>query len=180
MTTNGKPVNWEFVAEKGAKPQDPLDSLFNTGKNVLQGFEAEIEQAMNKSMAMREAEAKFGNPGSSGIEVRHEGMLHRENPEDRKRYEAQRANLDRGKLTAQHLKILGGFVVSGEQFVLDVGTHLSEVTDNLPAHMQPVGQALTNASMKVLTASFARSLTFLAERGFDEIDQATPPGRHQQ
>jgi hypothetical protein len=177
MTTNGKAVNWEFVAEKGANPQ--VDSFINAGKAVLQGFEAEIEQAMNKSMAIQEAEA-FGSPTRGNIEVRREGMRRRENPEDRKRYEAQKANLDRGKLTAQNLKIVGGFAVSGEQFVLDVGTHLSEVTDNLPPHMRPVGQALTNASMKVLTAAYARSLTFLAERGFDEIDQATPPGRHQQ
>jgi hypothetical protein len=146
----------------------------------LDGYEAAIDQAIKKSMAIREAEAKFGTPGTTEIEVRHEGLLQRENPEDRKRYEAQRSNRDRGILTADHLKLVGGFAAKGQEFVLDVGERLIEDAHNRPAELQPIAETLTNASLKIVTAAYAESLKFLAERGFQTIDQATPPEQHRQ
>jgi hypothetical protein len=174
-------TNWRVVNGKGkeSKPEDPMRSLINLGKDVLHGFAADIDRAVNKSMAIREAEA-FGNPAKGNIEVRREGLLQRENPEDRERANALKANRDRGVPTADHLKLLGGFVANGEKFVLDVGTHLTEVTNDLPDALQPVGEVLTNASMKILSGAYVESLKFLAERGFQTINQATPPGQHQQ
>jgi hypothetical protein len=175
MTNNGRTVN-----EKGTKPEDPLSFLINMGKAILDGYDAAIDEAINKSMAIREAEAKFGNPGAAGIEMRHEGLFRRENPQDRKRYEAWKANRDRGYLTADHIKILGGFAAKGQEFVLDVGEHLIQDAHNRPAEVQPIAATLTNASMKILAAAYAESLKFLAERGFQTVDQATPPGQQQQ
>jgi hypothetical protein len=175
MTTNGR-----AGGQKKTKPQDPVDYIINLGKDVLDGYEAAVEQAIEKSLAMREAEAKFGTPGAADIEVRHEGWLHRENPEDRKRYEAQKANRDRAKLTADHLKILGGFAAKGQEFVLDVIEHLTEDTHNRSAEIQPIAEMLTKASTKIVSASYVESLKFLSERGFQGIDQATPPGQQQQ
>jgi hypothetical protein len=176
MTTNGR-----VGGRKKTKPEDPVDYIINLGKDILDGYEAAVDEAVNKSKAIREAEAKFGNPGSGGIEIRHDqGLLHRENPEDRKRYEAFKANRDRGYLTADHIKILGGFAAKGQEFVLDVGERLIEDAHNRPPEVQPLAETLSNASMKILSAAYAESLKFLAERGFQEIDQATPPGQHQQ
>jgi hypothetical protein len=179
MTNNGR------IGERnGTKPEDPLGSLINTGNDVLNGYQAAIEQAINKSMAIREAEAKFATPGTAGIEIRQasvfQGFLRREDPEDRKRYEALKANRDRGYLTADHLKGLGGFIVNGQQYVMDVVERLTEVTADLPDELQPIGELLTNASTKILAGSYTECLKFLAERGFQEIDQATKPGQRQQ
>jgi hypothetical protein len=172
-------TNWRVVNGNGTKPEDPVDSVINTGKDVLHVFAAEIDRAVNKSMAIREAET-FGTPGRADVKVRREGFLRRENPEDRKRFEAKKANRDRGVLTADHLKLLGGFAASGEKFVLDVVTNLTQVTDDLPDELRPVGEVLTNASTKILSKSYIEGLQFLAERGFQEVDQATQPGQQQQ
>ncbi len=173
-------TNWRTVNGNGAKPEDPVEHLINQGKSVLHDFAAEIDRAVNKSMAVREAEA-FSAPSNAGPKIRHEGILRRENPEDRRRFEAWKANRDRGYLTADHLKLIGGFVASGEKFVLDVGTHLCEITKDLPDAVRPVGETLTNASMRVLSLTYIESLQFLAEQGFQTVNQATPPGQqHQQ
>ncbi len=155
-----------------------MDYIINLGKDVMDGYEAAMEQALEKSMAIREAEAKLGNAGTAGIEVRHEGWLQRENPDDRKRADALKANRDRAKLTALHLKDLGDFAANGEQFVLDVVTHLTQITHDLPDEVQPVGEVLTKASTRVLSAAYVKSLQFLEERGSQEIDQATKPRQH--
>ena len=179
MTTNGRTGD-----RKTKKSQDPVDYIINLGKDVLDGYEAAIEQAIEKSMAIREADAKFGNPGAAGIEVRRghifQGLFTREDPEDRKRYEALKANRDRGYLTADHIKIVGGFAAKGQEFVLDVGEHLLEDMHNRPAEIQPLAETLTNASMKILAAAYTESLKFLAERRYQTSDQETPPGQHRQ
>jgi hypothetical protein len=108
MSTNGK-----VGEEKRTKSQDPLESLFDLGEDVVHGFEAAVERALNKSQAIKEAEAKFGSSGIADIDVRHEGWLRREDPEDRKRADALKANRDRKILSAHHINDLGGFAVSG-------------------------------------------------------------------
>jgi hypothetical protein len=173
-------TNWRIGNTNGTKPEDPVADFKNLGKDVVNGLAAEIDQAINKSMAIREAEA-FGNPGQADIKVRREGFIFRhDNPEDRKRFEAKKANRDRGYLTADHLNLVGGFVARGQQFVLDVGEHLLEDAHNRPAEEQPIAKTLTKASMKILSAAYIESLQFLAERGFQTVDRATPPDQQQQ
>jgi hypothetical protein len=171
MTTNGRSRH-----RNKAKAEDPLDSLYDLGDDIQDSYEAEIERAIEQSIAR----AKFTTSSAADIDVRHEGWLRRENPEDRKRKDALKANRDRGKLTADHTKLIGDFAANGQQFVMDVAEHLTEDIANRPPAVQPIGETLTRASMKILTAAYAQSLQFLAERGFQEIDQATLPGQHQQ
>jgi hypothetical protein len=171
MTTNGRTRHGNK-----AKSEDPLDSLYNLGEDIKDGFEADLDRAIEQGIA----KAKFTTSSGASIDVRHEGWLHRENAEDRKRYEALKANQDRGTLTAHHLKLIGDFAANGQQYVEDVIEHLVEDIANRSAAVQPIGESLTRASAKILTAAYAQSLQFLAERGFQEIDQATPPGQHQQ
>jgi hypothetical protein len=172
MTTNGRTGHGNK-----AKSEVLLDSLYNLGQVIKDGFEADLDRAIEQSIA----KAKFATSSAVNIDVRHEGFLHlRENAEDRKRYEALKANQDRGTLTAHHLKLIGDFAVNGQQYVQDVIEHLVEDTANRPAAVQPIGESLTRASAKVLAAAYTQSLQFLAERGFQTIDQATPPGQQRQ
>jgi hypothetical protein len=171
MTTNGR-----VGKRKGTKSQDPLDPFYNLGEDIQDSYETAIERAIDQSIAM----AKFTTPGAADIEVRREGWLRRENAEDRKRKDALKRNQDRGTLTARHIKLIGDFAANGQQYVLDVAEHLTQDIANRPAAVQPLGETLTRVSVKVLTAAYAQSLQFLAERGFQTIDQATPPGQQQQ
>jgi hypothetical protein len=161
---------------KRAKSEVPFESLYNLGEDIKDSYEAALERAIEQSIAR----AKFTTAGAADIEVRHDqGLLHRENPEDRKRKDALKRNQDRGTLTARHLKLIGDFTANGQQFVLDVGEHLVEDMHNRPAEVQPLAETLTKESMKIVAAAYAESLQFLAERGFQTIDQATPPGQQQ-
>jgi hypothetical protein len=153
-----------------------VDSFYNMGEGILEGYEADLDRAIEQSIA----KAKFTTSGAADIDVRHEGWLHRENAEDRKRKNALKANQDRGTLTAHHLKLIGDFAANGQQYVEDVIEHLTEDIANRPAAVRPIGETLTRASAKILTAAYAQSLQFLAERGFQQVDQATPPGQEQQ
>jgi hypothetical protein len=171
MTTNGRTKHGNRT-----KSEDPLESLYDLGEDIQDGFEADLERAIEQSIAR----AKFTTTGTADIEVRHEGWLRRENAEDRKRKDALKANRDRGTLTAHHTKLIGDFAANGQQYVMDVVEHLTEDIVNRPAAVQPVGETLTRASAKILTAAYAQSLQFLAERGYQEIDQATLPGQRQQ
>jgi hypothetical protein len=176
MTTNGNGVNWRPAEGNGTKPEDPLWFLKNTGKTITEDYQAAIDLALAKTQAMREAEAKFGSPGTAGIEVRHDqGLLHRENPEDRKRADALKKNRDREILTARHINDLGGYIAKGEEYVMDVGKHLNRVTADLPVELQELGTTLTIAGMKILSASFIEGAKMNAEMGMQEISQATKP-----
>jgi hypothetical protein len=171
MTTNGRVVNGN-----GAKAEKPPSSFLNPGTDDLEDYQAALEQAITESLAMQEAEARFGNPGKAGIAVRHDqGLFHRENPEDRKRYEAGKANHDRKVLSADHITELGGFIVSGEQFVLDVAEHLAKRNAARPDSVKPLGHMLTKTCMQVLSGALIESVKHNAERGTQEIDLATRP-----
>jgi hypothetical protein len=171
MTSNGSVGHG-----KRAKSEGPLGDLYNLGEDLKAGYEADIDRAIEQSIAR----AKFTTSGAADIEVQHEGFLHRENPEDRKRKNALKANKDRGTLTAHQLKLIVDFAANGQQYVMELAEHLTEDTANRPASVQPIGESLTRASLKIISASYAQSLQLLAERGFQTIDQATPPGQHQQ
>ena len=172
MTTNGRTRHGNK-----AKSEDPLDSLYNLGEAIKDDFESDIERAIEQGIA----KAKFTTASAADIDVRREGFLHlRENAEDRKRKNALKANRDRGTLAAHHLKILGDFAANGQQYVEDVIEHLVEDIPHRSPAVQPIAESLTRASAKILSAAYTESLQFLAERGPQEIDQATPPGQDQQ
>jgi hypothetical protein len=168
MTTNGRTRH-----RNGTKSEDPVDSFYDLGEEIQGSFEAAMERAIDQSIAL----ARFTSSGAADIEVRREGLTRRENAEDRKRKDALKRNRDRGKLTADHTKLLGDYAVNAQQYVLDVVEHMTEDIANRPAAVQSVGEMLTKGSAKILTANYLQSLQFIAERGFQTIDQATPPGQ---
>jgi hypothetical protein len=176
MTTNGN-----VGVGKGTKSEDPLGAFKNLGKTILDGFDAAIDEAMNKGLAIQEAERKFGTAGTAGIDVRQEGhIFRRENPEDRERADALKANHDRKVLSAHDINELGGLAVAGQTYVLDVAKYLSDVTDNLPDHLRPLGETLTKASVQIIGTKLVESLKYNAEMGQLEISNATTPRQRRQ
>jgi hypothetical protein len=165
-------VNKNGQAVEG-NTEDLLDALYQMGGALMQEHQAVIDRAIEQCAA----KVKFGTPGRADIEVRREGLRRRENPADRRRYEALKANRDRAILTARHLNDLGGFAASGQQYVMEVIEHLTDMSKDFPEDLQPISEALTKASAKILTGSYAECLKFLAEMGFLEIAEATPPGQ---
>jgi hypothetical protein len=143
MTANGKGVNWEMVTENGAKPEDPLWFTKNPGRALAADYQAEIDLALEQGALLREAE-KFG---SAEIKQRHEGLLRRENADDRRRIDAFKANHDRKVLSGDHLKELGELAVAGEEFIMNVAEYLEKSNAARPASMQPLGNALNKAIM---------------------------------
>jgi transcriptional regulator with XRE-family HTH domain len=122
-------------------------------------------------------ESRLRNPQSgSSIEVRRQGLAGK-NRQDFAQVEAAKADKDLALMLAHHLKDLGGFMASGEQFVWDVAEHLRRIDAELPSELQPIGQAMT----QILTEAYAESLTLLSALGLAEntlaMEQATqdPP-----
>jgi hypothetical protein len=174
-------TNWRVVNSNGSKPEDSLGAFKQLGKDIVDGCDAAIDQALNKNPAMRDAEATFGSPGAPGIEIRREGFIFRhDNPEDRKRFEVLKTNRDRQILTARHVKDVGAYIATGQQFVVDVAVHLRETIAELPEDMQSLEVSLTNAGLQILSGTYIEGAKFNAEMGLREITQATMPGQEQQ
>jgi hypothetical protein len=176
MTTNGNGVNWEKVDKTGAEPEDPMWFLKDPGKALAADYQAAIDLALEKGALLRDAEASFGN---AKIKQRHEGLLHRENADDRQRIDALKANHDRKVLSGDHLKELGELVAAGLEFVMDVSEYLENRNAVRPASLQPLGNALNQATIKILTGALIESAKLNAETGNQEIVRATPPGQRQ-
>jgi hypothetical protein len=140
-------------------------------------YKETLERAIEKSMETRAAEAKYGSPGSGRIKVRREGIFGKPNERDLARVEAEKANRDRATLNAQHLADLGKYAASGKKYVMDVVAYMKDTDEDLPEDLQPIGQALTKISTKILTGTYAESLTMLSAMGMEENAQATKPGQ---
>jgi hypothetical protein len=176
MTTNGNGVNWEMVTENKGNPDDPLWFIKSPGKALAEDYQAAIDLALDQGALIRDAETKFGK---AKIKQRHEGLLHRENADDRQRIDALKANHDRKVLSGDHLKELGELVAAGLEFVMDVSEYLENRNAVRPASLQPLGNALNQATIKILTGALIESAKLNAETGNQEIVRATPPGQRQ-
>jgi hypothetical protein len=177
MTTNGKAVNWEMVDENGVNPEDPMWFLKNPGKALVPDYQAAIDLALEQGALLRDAETSFGN---AKIKQRHEGLLRRENADDRQRIDAQKSNHDRKVLSGDHLKELGELAAAGLEFVMDVGEYLEKRNAVRPASLHPLGNALNKATMQILSGALIESVKLNAETGNQEIVLATKPRQHQQ
>jgi hypothetical protein len=89
----------------GKPPEERVEEfLRSVAAGIKKDKKTSMEQALDKSRKMRRAEQTLGNPGKeSGIVVRHEGMLHRANPQDSARFEASKAGHDHGVLLYETL-----------------------------------------------------------------------------
>jgi transcriptional regulator with XRE-family HTH domain/predicted DNA-binding transcriptional regulator AlpA len=122
-------------------------------------------------------EGRLRNPQSgSSIEVRRQGLAGKSR-QDLAQVEAAKANQERAILLAHHLKDLGGFAASGEQYVVDAIEYMTTIADDLPDELKPIGQALTQVSSEILTASYAESLRVFSALSLEGFARATeqPP-----
>lgn len=78
-------------------------------------------------------------------------------------------------LNAQHLADLGKYAASGKKDVMDCVEYMTTIDDELPDDLQPIGRALTKISTKILTGTYAESLTMLSVMGLEENTKATKP-----
>jgi hypothetical protein len=171
MTTNGR------VGERnGTKPEDPLDPLFATGEEVLNEHESLIDRAIEKSIQLQKAEAKYGTPGTAKVKVRRDGFWGKKNEADLAWVEAEIANRNREIVTAEHVADLGKIVASGKKYITDCVGYMTTIDEELPDHLQPIGQALTKLGTKALIGAYAVSIEMLSAKGFEEIAQVKKPG----
>jgi transcriptional regulator with XRE-family HTH domain len=137
-----------------------------------------ISEALEKSLKIRAAGVKRGNPDNAGIKARREGIFGKPTHRDLARAEADKANRDREILTAQHLAALGKYAASGEKYIWDVIASMRAIDDDLHDEQKPIEQTLTKFGMKMLTEVYAETLTWLSAAGLAEIawvpTQATP------
>jgi hypothetical protein len=159
--------------------EDPLDSLYSTGDEVLKEHESMIERAIEKSIEIQKAEAKYGTPGSARVKVRQDGIFGKKNERDLAWAEAEKANRNREIVTAEHVADLSKYVASGKKYITDCVEYMTIVDEELPDHLQPIGQALTKIGTKVLIGAYAVSIEMLSAKGFEEIAQVRKPGDQQ-
>jgi hypothetical protein len=80
-----------------------------------------------------------------------------------------------------HLASLQAYAVFGRKHIMEVAEQMMHETDALPADLKPLGEAMTQLVIQVLTESYAESLHLIAELGFQEIIQAAqaPNNKHE-
>jgi hypothetical protein len=123
---------------------------------------------------IREAEATFGN---AEIKQRREGVRRRENADDRQRIDAQKANHDRKVMSGDHLNELIQFTAAGLECIMNYAQYQEKRNAARPASLQPLGNALTNAAIQILSGTFIEDVKLNAEAGNQEIILATKPGQ---
>jgi len=171
MTTNGR------VGEKNGTT--PEDLLYATGEEVLNDHDSLIDRAIEKSIQLQKAEAKYGSPGTAKVKVRRDGIWAKKNEADLAWAEAEIANRNRQIVTAEHIADLGKWVASGKKYITDCVEYMTTIDEELPDHLQPIGQALTKIGTKVLIGAYAVSIEMLSAKGFEEIAQVKKPGEQQ-
>jgi hypothetical protein len=79
-------------------------------------------------------------------------------------------------VTAEHVADLGKIVASGKKYITDCVGYMTTIDEELPDHLQPIGQALTKLGTKALIGAYAVSIEMLSAKGFEEIAQVKKPG----
>jgi hypothetical protein len=177
MTANGKTVNWERLPENGVNPETQQWFNKGSGKALAEDYQAAIELALERGDMIRAMETSFG---SAGIKQRHEGLLRRENADDRRRIDASKNNHDWKIMSGEHLNELGQLAAAGLESVMDVGEYLEKRNAVRPPSQRPLGNALNKAVIQILSGELIEEVKLNAELGNQEILKATRPGQRQQ
>jgi hypothetical protein len=175
MTSNGKIVDGTVIGGSG-RAADAKESLLGSvlnGTGLQEKHKQSLAEAIRKAMKIRQEDAKWGKPGSGEMEIRRQGILHRPNPIDQRRYEVAKANHDRVVLTGLHLSELERFAGCGKKSVIELLRYVMAMDEELPEELQPIGLELTQIIAEVVTGTFTEGLTMLGQRGLEQINQAT-------
>jgi hypothetical protein len=70
-----------------------------------------------------------------------------------------------------YLATLRGCAASGRKNIMELAEYLNTENDTLPEELKPLGQALTDMAMKILTESYVECLMMISKRGLQEIAQ---------
>ena len=190
MTTNYGDIVEGKIVEPGdgragrgnGKPPEELGDLLGalkslkTAKDTIatkrQDLGSRIKAALEKSRKLKEAEAKWGNPGGTGMTVRHSGILHRENPRDAARYEASKANQDLPYLLFQYLVNLAKLEASGKKVGMELFDYLIHLDDEYPLELQPFGELFTEKGIDNYLGAYDQAIEMLGDQGLAEIMRA--------
>ena len=79
-----------------------------------------------------------------------------------------------------HLTHLREHAASGSKNILELAQYLNTENDTLPDELKPLGQALTDMTMRILTGSYAECLMRISELGLQEITSAQQGNQKQE
>jgi hypothetical protein len=68
-----------------------------------------------------------------------------------------------------HVENLEAYATSGRKTIMELAEYLNTQNDTLPEELRPLGQALTDMTMKILTESYVECLMMISELGLQEI-----------
>jgi hypothetical protein len=152
-----------------------LKSL-KTAKDTIatkrQDLGTRVKAAIEKSKKLREAEAKWGNPGGSGLTVRHSGILHREHPADHARTEALKANQGLPYLLFDYLVHLAKLEASGKKVGMELFDYLIRLDEEYPAELAPFGELFTEKGIDTYLEAYEQAVEMLGDQGLAEIMRA--------
>jgi hypothetical protein len=171
----------------GNSPEELGDLLgalkrLKTAKDAIatkrQDLGSRIKAALEKSRKLRDAEAKWGNPGGSGLVLRHSGLLHREKPQDSARFEALKANRDLPYLLFDYLVNLAKLEASGKRVGMELFDYLIHLDEEYPLELAPFGELFTEKGIDNFLEAYDQAVELLGDRGLAEIMQAMLVGSY--
>jgi hypothetical protein len=163
--------------EEDADYSDVLKKFGIDLKNLKRKHHEKLVEAYKRSMKKRQAQAKWEHPGNGRIKIRREGFFARPNPQDKKRANASKANMDRGILLVQVVREQGDFAQSGKRYLMGIMEEMFALDTEASEELQPIGEALTEIINEELTGTFTEALTMIGQLGFQEVALATEPGQ---
>jgi hypothetical protein len=158
----------------GKSPEERVEEFLRTvAAGIKKDKKTSMEQALEKSRKMRRAEQTLGNPGNgSGITVRHEGLLHRANPQDSARYEASKASHDHALLLYELLVYLAKLIYSGKKVGMELFDNLIQLDAEYPEALLPQGELMTEWGMEKYLDTFQEALDMFPGMRLEDIAQA--------
>jgi hypothetical protein len=154
VDSDGRPATGSTNKSPSGMTLEDLLGALREAKGAIaaagQGTRTSIAEAIARSRQIQEAEAKFPNPGTAELKVRHSGILHTPDPRDQARFDADKANYDLAILEAHMVALIAQYIVSGKQLVMDGIKHLILMDNAYPAAVQPFGQLLNEWGIELL------------------------------
>ena len=176
-----QPGDGAAEGRRGNPPEELGDLLgalksLKTAKDTIatkrETLSSRIKAAMERSRKLREDEAKWGNPGGSGLAVRRSGILHREKPQDSARFEALKGNRDLAYLLFDYLANLAKLEASGKKVGMELFDYLIHLEEEYPAELAPFGERFTEKGIDNFLGAYDQAVEMLGDQGLAEIMRA--------
>jgi hypothetical protein len=159
--------------------EDILDDVLGDLRNVTAGVKekqpksgASVADAIAKSRKIRDAEAKFRNPGTENVTVGHSGLFRTADLRDQALSDTDRAIRNLTIVLSHLVTLVGQYDVNGKRFVMDGIYQMLSMDDEYPASMRPFGELMNERSIAALMETFLQGQELLAIEGIKAIAEA--------